>query len=251
MQNDALFSRRMIDLSREAYQGGYYTASGFLTLAEQGELDLLFKKGEIGTYTLEGGFESAERRLALFGSADAFGYEGTPPTVWLMLTPKVQKFADELSHRDILGALMSLGIKRERLGDILIDQNIGYLYLDESLAPYISENLTRIRHTDITVKAVETPPKIAIALPDETLIVTAGERLDALVAAVYKLSREKAQALCEGGLVALDGRICEKNAAPVKEGVTVSVRGFGRFRYEGVRADTKKGKLRSAVRIFS
>ena len=250
MTEEALFKSRMCDLSREAYDGGYYTASQFLTLSEQADLARLATDGIIGSYTLDGGFEGAERRLALFGDAALFGYDPIPPTTWLAITPTAPKFADTLSHRDFLGTLMGLGIKRELFGDILIVKNVGYLYLLESIAPYVIENLTRTKHTEVKAALVDAPPSTAIKLPEITLVVTAGERLDAVIAAVYKLSRQEAQAFIERGLCALDGRVVEKPATSLKSGVTVSLRGKGRFRYEGIDSDTRKGKLRIAVRIF-
>lgn len=251
MQDETLFFNRMAEKSREADQGGYYTASHFLTLAEQSDLAILAFRGEVGRYFLDGGFEGAERKMAIFGDENELGYSPEPFAVWLSITPTAPKFADALTHRDFLGSLMGLGIKRERLGDLLILDNIGYLYLIGETAPYIVEQLTKVKHTDVRCQVIDSPPQTAVALPEETLIVTAGERLDAVVAAVYRLSRAEAQALLEKGLVFLDGKACDKNAAVPKVGVTVSVRGYGRFRYEGIRGDTKKGKLRIAVRIFS
>lgn len=251
MDEKMLLKSRMIDLAREAENGCYYTASHFLTLAEQGDLDALYREGTIGRYTLDGGFEASERRIALFGDPDSFGYDPTPPTAWLKIAPVAPKFADALTHRDFLGTVMGLGIKRELLGDIIIKDNIAYLYLLDTIAPYIAESLTRVKHTEVRVTAVDAPPDTFTQLPDETLVVTAGERLDATVAAVYNLSRQEALSLCEKGLVSINGRVTDKNAQALKTGVTVSVRGYGRFRYEGIRGDTRKGKLRVAVRIFS
>ena len=198
MEDTKLFESRMRELSRRASEGGYYTASQFLTLAEQAGLRLLFEQGKIGTYTLSGGFPAAERKYALFGDKEAFGYEPTEEASWLAMTPIAPKFADALSHRDFLGSIMALGIKRELLGDILTVDNIGYLYLADSIAPYLCENLTRVRHTDVRVTSVTSPPDVAVRLPDVTAIVAASERLDALVAAVFKLSREAAKTATMG-----------------------------------------------------
>ncbi len=251
MEETKLFENRMLDLARQSKEGGYYVASHFLTLAEQTELRELSGRSKIGPYILVGGFDSAERKYAIFGDAREFGYEPSFESLWLALSPRAPKFADTLTHRDFLGSLMALGIKRELLGDILVVDNIGYLYVLESIAPYIEENLTRIKRTDITAKTVVSPPDTAIALPDVTSVVSSSERLDALVAAVYKLSREKAKVMIEKELCAIDGKVITKPDTAVPPHTVVSLRGFGRFLCEGILADTKKGKLRIAVRIFS
>lgn len=249
-QENKIEKNRMIDLSREASRG-YYTHSHFLTLAEQSDLLLWQKEGALGRYILDGGYEGAERKLAIFGDSEEFGYLPAPPTVWLKIAPIAQKFADTLTHRDLLGSLMALGIKRECLGDILLHENVGYLYVLDTVAAYLADTLTKVKHTDVAVTAVDTPPAVTLALPEESIHVVASERLDAFVAAVFRLSRSEASALCEKGLVAIDGRVTEKSAATVKEGAYVSVRGFGRFRFEKITGDTRKGKLRIAVRLFS
>ena len=250
MDDIRLFKNRMCELSREAYDGGYYTASHFLTLAEQAELVFLRREGAIGAYTLKGGFAGAERCLALFGSEELFGYAGEAPCVFLMIAPVQMKFADTLSHRDLLGGLMSLGIRRECLGDIVISGNIGYLYAEETVAPYIAETLKKVRHTDVKVETIDTPPTASMTLPDITELVVASERLDAAIAAVYKLSRQEAETHLQKGLVMIDGRLVQKSAYSLHQGEIVSVRGKGRFLFEGVTGDTRKGKLRIAVRIF-
>lgn len=251
MDEIKLFESRMLELSQRARAGGYYTASHFLTPAEQKDLSDLRARGKIEPYALVGGFEGAERKYAIFGDAEEFGYEPSDEACWLSLAPSAPKFADTLSHRDFLGSLMALGIKRELLGDILVVDNIGYLYLQESIAPYIEENLTRIKRTDITVTKVPSPPEAAIRLPDVSAVVASSERLDALIAAVYKLSRDCAKTAIERELCAIDGRVITKPDATVLPHATVSLRGYGRFLFEGILSNTRKGKLRLAVRIFS
>ncbi len=252
MTNDELlFKNRMRELSRRADDGGYYTASPFLTLAEQTDLAAWQREGEIGRYTLFGGYAGAERKLALFGDEDAFGYPPSVPCLWLKIAPSAPKFADALSHRDLLGALMSLGIERSVLGDILLHNNIGYLYAAESIAPYLLEALTRIKHTDVLVTVTDAPPALDTLLPEPTAVVVAGERLDCYVAAAFRLSRSEAAALIEKGLVSLNGKPITKISATVPTAAVVSVRGHGRFLYEGIVGDTRKNKLRIAIRLFS
>ena len=165
-------------------------------------------------------------------------------------SPLSQKFADPLTHRDFLGSLMGLGIRREVLGDIILSDNEGYLFALESIALYIIENLTQVKHTTVSCQVIDTPPTTAVALPEEAVFVVAGERLDAFVAAIYKLSRSESASLIEKGLVALDGRVVMKCAVTPHVGAMISVRGYGRFLYGGVCGDTRKGKLRILARVY-
>ncbi len=247
MENEALLKNRLAELAMRSYSRGIWVYSEFLTLAEQ---DVLLKNPPETPFTLFGGLSTSERKLACFGSAELCGYEAAPPVACLKLSPVQQKFADPLTHRDFLGALMSLGLRREVMGDIEIVDNVGYLFCLESVAPFIADNLTSVRHTTMRAAPSEPPEKLS-APPPLTELVVASERLDAAVAAVFRLSRSEAQALIDAQQVFISGRLPKSAALDIPPGAVVSVRHHGRFVYEGVARETKKGKLRVLVRIYT
>ena len=249
-QEEMIVKRHLADLSLRAENGGYYVYSDFLSPAEQALLAECKREGMVGAYSLYGGYDLAERRMAVFGSEREFGYSPEYPASWLMIAPVAKKFAEDLTHRDYLGSLMGLGITRDLLGDILVVEGNGYLFAAESIHAYLCENLTQVRHTKVACSSVDAPPAVALALPDEALFVVAGERLDAFVAGVYKLSRSESAALIEKGLVAIDGKVIEKGSVTPREGAMISVRGYGRFLYVGIAGDTRKGKLRITARVY-
>ncbi len=248
--DESFLRRRFCDLSGQAESGGYYTYSDFLSPAEQALLLQMKREGLVASVSLSGGFASAERKLAAFGSEEEFGYPPVFPAVWIGIAPKDRKFAEPLTHRDFLGSLIGLGIGREVLGDILLHDGEGHLFAGEKIAPYIVGNLEKVRRTAVICRIEDAPPAVVTLPPDAEERVAAGERLDALVAAVFSLSRSESARLIERGLVALDGRPAEKLSASPNPGTMVSVRGFGRFLYEGIVGDTRKGRLRVRVRIY-
>ncbi len=238
--------KRFAELAERAERSLTYTQTRFLNMAEQSTL--LGMRLPVPV-TLFGGFPDAERRIAVFGSEEAAGYAFEPPIVCLCIRPAGAKFADELTHRDFLGSLMALGITREMLGDIVVNNNCGYLFCLDTAAEYVERNLAEVKHTAVRCEKAELPEG-AVAVGEERSLVVASERLDAVIAAVYKLSREEAKTLCEKGLVFIDSRLALKAGAAIPENSTVSVRGRGRFRYTGMERETKKGKLRVLVSVF-
>lgn len=246
MENEALLKNRLNELARRAEGRGQWVFSEFLTPAEQ---DVLLRLRVPCPFTLFGGLESSERRVACFGSEELCGYVEAPPVVCLKLEPVSQKFADVLTHRDFLGSLMALGIRREVLGDIEISDNVGYLFCLESIAGFICESLTSVRRTTVSVSRSEPPEKLSAPPPLSELVV-ASERLDAAVAAVYRLSRAQAQELIAKEQVFLSGRLVSSPSASLEPGTMVSVRHYGRFLYEGIARETKKGRLRVMVRVY-
>lgn len=246
MEYDSLLKNRLSELADRAWGRGAWVFSEFLTLAEQ---DTLLRLRLTCPFTLFGGLPSAERKIACFGSEEICGWTQTPPVTCVKIAPVRQKFADPLTHRDFLGSLMGLGIRREVLGDIEIADNVGYLFCLDSIAGFVCDNLTSVRHTTVACAPSE-PPETLSAPPPLTELVVASERLDAAVAAVFRLSRSQAQELIDKELVFISGRLAKSASAPLTEGDIVSVRHQGRFLYEGILRETKKGRLRIRARIY-
>ena len=247
MDEELQLKKRFEELYNRSYSNGCYAFSDFLTLVQQ---DILVKTLPEKGYSLFGGYENAERKIACFGNESICGYSDTPPVCCVKIEPLQQKFADNLTHRDFLGSLMALGIKRETLGDIIVFENTGFLFCLETIAPYIVENCVSVRHTTVACAVVDSPPVDSIRLPDESEFVTASLRCDAVIAAVYKLSRNESQKLFEQKLIFINSANCLNPSQTLNENDLVSVRGKGRFIFCGKIYTTKKGRLRIAVRVF-
>lgn len=233
--------KRFDELANRAFTRGAAAYTRFLNTAEQSVLSSMRLAVEP---RLCGGFPWAERRIAVFEPPE--GTEDEPPIVCVRIAPVNARFSDELTHRDFLGALMACGVSRDTLGDILVKDGAGYLICLESVADFIAQNLTQVKHT--TVTAVRTALPETAALDGETRsIVVASERLDAVIAAFWRIPREEAKLLCERGFVFVDSRVTIKAASQIPHGASVTVRGRGRFRYDGVDRETKKGRLRVLV----
>lgn len=233
-----------------SYERGRYAFSDFLGLTDLSEvLAELRSCGNI-PYELWGGAEDAERVVLRIGSEETLGYLEPFPISVIEISPKNQKFADELTHRDFLGALINLGIERSTLGDIYIDENVGYVLCLSKMEQFIVENLTRVKHTSVSCKAIEELPGIASVEPREVFIRSSSLRLDSVIAKAYNLSRNASQELFTAGKVFVDGKLCESPSYTLKEGDTVSVRGYGRLKLSEVGAPSKKGKLGVNLLVF-
>lgn len=232
--------KRFLELADRAESWNSAQFSEFLNMEEQSALAALRLKSPC---TLWGGYENAERRIAAFGGAENSDF----PIAIIKAEPLNKKFADKLSHRDFLGSLMGLGIRREVLGDIVLADNTGYVFCLETIADYLARNLGKVRHTSVKCTLVNELPEEAQTKPEERNINVASERLDVLAAAVYNLSRNQVKELFTGRKVFVNSALCENYSFIPKEGDAVSVRGYGRFVYRGVRGTTKKGRLYAEI----
>ena len=245
-----LLVNRFVELSQRSYSRSRYEFSEFLSLADQNTL--LSMKIDLfsSPYTLDGGFEGSERKIAAFGNEDICGYKIVPPICWISISPVLKKFADDLTHRDFLGSLMGLGIKREMLGDILVQENSAYLVCLDTISRVIISDLKQVKRTTVKCDILDSMPDVINTLPDFSEVVVASTRLDAVVSAVYKVSRSESQEIIYAGRVFISGKLTESTSAVLESGNTVSVRSMGRFIYEGISRETKKNKLRISVRIY-
>lgn len=241
MNDTDITKNRFSELAARAERTGVPVSTKFLNMAEQSDLIAMKLPAEFF-----GGYEGAERRVAVFCADE----DHAPPIVCVRIYPASKRFSDELTHRDFLGSLMALGVTRETLGDIIVRDNEGYLFCLNSIADFIIENLTEVKRTSVRCEPTD-PPDTAGAGGGEISVVVPSERLDAVIAAVYKLSREDAKAFVEKGLVFVDSRLCLKAGAVLKDGSAVTVRGRGRFMFLGVERETKKGKLRVKIEVGS
>lgn len=242
--------KRLRELAERSYRGNCYTFTDFLSLAElscyyEMERELSFA-GEM----VSGGSEGRERCMIRFGNPGELGYEQDFPIVCLRIRPLMKKFAEDLTHRDFLGALMNLGIERGTLGDIILQEKEAFLFCKEIIAPYIMENLTRVRHTSVLCEVTEEIPVEGEAELKDINIQIASERIDGVIAKVYKLSRSDSAALFLQKRIFVNGRQCENNSHMLKDGDQISVRGYGRFIYAGGRGLSKKGKLNALIQIY-
>lgn len=154
-----------------------------------------------------------------------------------------------ISHRDVLGSLMHLGIKRETIGDIIVGEGSGYISVLRDMKLFIETQFVQIKNAGITLSEVQ-PADVPVLEPQyETMTVTLSSlRADALVQVLTQQSREKAQQMIRGQKVKCNYALCLSNSHEVKAGDMISMRGYGRFYLEAVLGETKKNKIRVIVK---
>ena len=245
-----LLKKRFIELAKKSYNAGIYTFTDFLGLLEQSAFSEIKKEIRGIPYTAFGGAEGAERVIIRFGSEEICSYEQPFPISVVKIEPANQKFADKLTHRDFLGSILNLGIERDTLGDIVIIDNVGYLFANEDIATYIVDSLIRVKHTDVRLSIIDTLPEGELYRTESRTVQVSSERLDAVVARVFSMSREDSQSLFTKGLVFADGRQIDSSSYQPKVDEKISVRGHGRFIYLGPKSLSKKGKLNVEVNLY-
>ena len=248
-KEELLLQKRLVELSRIAYTREIVTFSEFLNLNELNILHTTPKNMLLSQYKTYGGYGLSERQMAAF-LPDALYYDYQYPIQIIEISPVNRKFAEELSHRDYLGAVMNLGIERCKLGDILIEDGKAILFAKEELASYIMEHLTRIRHTTVKTSILPAFEDSYEPRYEELKGTVASVRLDTVLSLAYPLSRSKVTGLIEGARVFVNGKLVTSNGYRLKEGDILSVRKMGRIGYNCILSETKKGRYMVSIRKY-
>ena len=243
--------KRFSELADKSYNNSQYFFTGFLSAAELDTYYRMERELDYVTVTVFGGTADCERVMLRFGSEELCGYEETFPIQCIEILPLVEKFGEELGHRDYLGSLMNLGIERGTLGDIIVDGKHAFLFCAEKMAPYIIENLDKVRHTSVKCRIAEKVPESTVTRLERRTVQVGAARADSIIAKVYNLSRSESVDLFRAKKVFVNSRLNENNGGQLKPGDKVSVRGFGRFRFVEIAGETRKGKLNAAGELYS
>ena len=210
---------------------------GFLTSAEAALARNILKNARVRN-DFFGGYEAAERViLGCFPDwAEDFPYPISPLTVSF-------RKADVLSHRDILGSLMALGIKRETVGDILIEEGRAVAFVSDDVKEYILDQVEKIGRVGVNITDGCTFPLPEGDKLEEFSGTAASDRLDCVAAAFCGLSRSKVCELIAAGLITVNSVPVSKPTKSVAAGDVISVRGKGRYIAVSLDGRTKKDRI--------
>lgn len=207
--------------------------------------------------------ESLYVRQHLPKSADITFFGGYPEAVRLMMGASADEDSfpitalefcyreqDDLRHRDFLGSLMAMGIRRDTLGDILTGKGRTVIFVRDDIVPFLLSDVDKIGRVGVKVSYADVDD---LPIPDdieELLFTLSSLRLDAFVAAAAHLSRDKAARLIKNELVMVDHVTDTEVSSQLKEGMTVTIRKHGKYVLAELRGTSKKGKLRLSVKHY-
>lgn len=246
METNDVTLRHLLDLCRKSEKTGTWQYSGFLSPAEQDGL-LTSREAAGFPYFLDGGYENAERKILAAGNEEEAGPPDLPVRV-IAVRPKSDKYAEDLTHRDYLGAILGLGIERSLVGDIIVRDRRAWFFCLASAADMLASSLAQVRRTAVaaeitTADVPELQPRYA-----PVRLNVASERLDAVISAFAGISRGQADKLFAAGKVFVNGRMTEDRSTRLKEGDVLSVRGIGKAVYDGIEYETKKKRYQVRLR---
>ena len=253
-QQEKLLLARIDDKLRETERTYDTSFLGFLTPGEQNHARR-YLAGKDVSWRFDGGYEDAERTLLLIKpDNDAVPFREIGEFLAALRIASFQE-GKTLGHRDYLGSLIGLGLKREAIGDILPYADGKMQYCDVLLLKSVAgdalgsiERIGRagVRVEEIPVEHLHIPEKSFREIRDTV----ASVRLDAVVSSGFSIGRNEAKELCRKGLVMLNYEIREAPDAKVEEGDVISARGYGKMRLREIGGETKKQRIRILIQKY-
>jgi len=207
-------------------------------------LSLANRSGDVAV-RLDGGYSDAERRRAII----APDYRDIESEALDLSVLEVRLPAKtELDHGDFLGALLGLGVKRDRIGDIHVHESFAHIVVLDEIAQFLNVHLRQVHRDHVLTEILPIDQlKPARQQLEELNITVASMRLDGITSDVYRLSRTKIVDPIRAGRCKVNWRTIEDPSAVLREGDVVSFKGFGRFKVIEVDGVTKKGRTRVKV----
>ena len=226
--------------ARLAGEKGLVRFTRFLDPAEAAQAMQLARVHRAG-FSQFGGYADAERVIGCFHPFGEEVAETEYPVVCLHSRFSA-KFCS-LTHRDLLGAFMSLGLTRDSVGDMIIGENDIYLFAYAQTADYIAQSMKSAGKVPLDFSVLSCIPQMPEPEGIYFSSVVSSLRLDAVLAAAYKLSRSESADLIRAGIVKVNHQVCERVDMQISEEALLSVRGRGRVKLASIDGMTKKQRI--------
>ena len=240
---------KLVDLAEQVQRSQKFRFSGFLDPFGQEIAETVAANYADLKTDFEGGYQGAERCRAVFVHED---FPGTPGDFDIdCVEARWNGQFARLSHRDVLGALMSLGIERDRFGDLLVASDSVKIICDSKMAEYLLQELKQIGPVGVECQrsALDTiAPKEERC--KEISATVASLRVDAVAAAGFGFSRSRAASDIAADKMKLNWQPVKNASQTVKEGDMLSMRGRGRLEIAEIRGTTKKGRTALTLKRY-
>lgn len=227
-QEETVFCKKVLTLCEKSEKFNIKTFSTFLDLRQKELFISQFNKCHGIKLDFYAGFDGDSERC-IAGVCNEFDEIYTYDYPISILYSKING-EDKLTHRDFLGAIMNLMIKREYIGDILVKDDVCFIVCHNTMAPILISELKKVRHSFVDFEYYDKPLVYnrKISITKNTTV--ASLRLDAVVSAILNTSRSEANSLIKQGLVSINHLISKRIDFEMVDGDVLSIRGKGKYK---------------------
>lgn len=246
-QEEKLLVAKILDKLEFTRTKNKIQSTDFLNLNEQETALKVLKKLSYKNYYFFGGKENSERKVLIIYPeklTEEMSRKNDSKILSVIRINLPNDLLNEYDHRRYLGAIIKLGIEREKTGDILVEPLGADIIVKEEIAEYLLQNLsslTRFKSAEITKTNIQDLKDIKISKVEISSVVIS-LRLDNIVSTLAKTSRSKAVEILAQERVFLNHELETKASKQVKVGDIITIRGKGRFEFKEIAGNTRKGR---------
>lgn len=253
---DKLLISKMLDKIELSKSKNKIENTDFLDMYQKHLLEKILKQEKINNYIISGGSEDTERNIIVFYPEKLkivaeSNYKKMLPIICIRINVPKEMYG-KYSHRDYLGGLMKLGIKREKIGDIFVFKDGADILVLDEISKFLLNNLstlTRFGKSKIEIISIENIREKKIE-KEELKIIVPSMRLDAIVAELLKTSRGKAEEIIKEQRVFVNFENVDKLTKQIKENDLITIRGKGRFEIVEIEGTTRNDRVKLIVNRF-
>ena len=246
-QEDKLLVAKVLDKLEFTKTKNKIQYTDFLNLYEQDLVSNLLNKIGYENYYFFGGKEITERKILILYPkklTEEMVRKNHNKILSVIKVKLPNDLEDEYDHRRYLGAIIKLGIEREKTGDIFVHKLGADIIVKNEALNFLLQNLnslTRFQSAEITEGSIEELETEEIQKLEISAVVIS-LRLDNIVSVLSKTSRNKAVSILEQERVFVNYKLETKASKQIKEGDVITIRGKGRFEFREIAGNTKKGR---------
>lgn len=246
-EEDKLLVSKMLDKIELCSKRNKIQSTDFLDVRQKLLLEKVLKSNKIENYIIFGGFEDAERSTIIFYPEKwnkeivEKNYPSVMQVIEILLPNDLK---GKYIHRDYLGGLMKLGLRREKIGDIVVWKEGAHIIVLNEIVPFLEQHLstlTRFQKSQISIKRMDEIHKCIIN-KEEIEIIVSSARLDNVVSELCKTSRTKAEEIIKTERVFVNYEVVTKDSKTINVGDKITIRGKGKFEIIEQVGNTKKGR---------
>ena len=186
-------------------------------------------------------FLDSDRRIIAFNKEE---YNEFP--VRLVEIKCNTKFS-KLAHKDYLGALMSLGINRNKMGEVILSCDRDFVAVSLDMVDFIINNLDRVKSLSCKCTVIDDFTNLPTINYEEKLVISTSKRLDSIVSAISNISRSKACDYIENQRVLVNYVMIREKSYCINENVKITIKGIGKFKIGEIFGTSKSGRLKIKI----
>ncbi len=249
-EEDKLLISKLLDKIEFVEKKNTVENTDFLDIHQRSILEKVLTLIKYKNYVAYGGYENSERKMIILYPEkletvfenNYFDYNNIVQVIRITLPNEMR---GKYTHRDYLGAIVKVGIKRDKVGDILVSIDGADIIVIKDVAVYLNTSLQELTRFSKSVFELHSIEELNVSIPKTEVmdIIIPSMRMDSIVSEIIRTSRSKAIEIIEEERVFVNNELAIKNSKMLKEGDMITVRGKGRFKINQILSSTKKGNL--------